>query len=277
MVQPASSSHSRVSVATAPPASRMLRLPRDLELEGALQRPERVQVLDLRAGAERGLAVPAQRHVRIAPEAALFHVGVRRADGHERGPQAPREFGGVFGRGEVGLGDDLDEGHTAAVEIEVRGLGRVGEAFVQRLASVLLEVHADEPHRAGPPRRGPRHGPADRQRPVVLRNLIALRQVRVEVVLASEAGNRRHGAPESQRRHRRQVDRSRVRRGQRAGQTEARRARVRVRRRAEARGAGAEHLACRRELRVHLEANGHVVRAGWIRCRVPSSYRHCGV
>ena len=51
---------------------------------------------------------------------------------------------GLLRAAQVGVGDDLDQGHAAAVEIDAALLGRPGEALVQELARVLLHVDAVE-------------------------------------------------------------------------------------------------------------------------------------
>jgi hypothetical protein len=52
----------------------------DLERDRPLHGPERVHVLDLDLGPERLRPPPAERHVRLDPQLAALHVGVRRAD-----------------------------------------------------------------------------------------------------------------------------------------------------------------------------------------------------
>ena len=69
-------SQSRVSWTTRPPDCDDLDLPFDLVLDRVLEKAERVQVLDLGFRAQRGLASRADGHVRVAPQAALFHVSV---------------------------------------------------------------------------------------------------------------------------------------------------------------------------------------------------------
>src|SRR5690606_36309378 len=92
----------------------------------------------------------------------------------------------------------------------------------------------------------------DRDRLVVLADLVVLRHVRIEVVLPGEPTPRsdlttqREADPDGVLHRRRVEDR------QRARQTEAGRAHLGVRGRAEARGATTEHLRGRAELDVHL-------------------------
>ena len=97
------------------------------------------------------------------------------------------------GRAQVGLGDDLDQRRAAAVEVDDRELGAVDApalADVDQLRRVLLEVHAVDAH-AG-------ELAAAAERLVVLGDLVALRQVGIEVVLAVEDRARRQLAAERQ-------------------------------------------------------------------------------
>ena len=125
------------------------------------------------------------RHVGVAAQAALLHVAVVDAEPHEDRAQAAEELRGVGRRPQVGLGDDLDERHAAAVEVDVGLAIGVGKPLVQRLAGVLFHVDARDADARR--RRAARSRPRRRrQRLLVLRDLIALRQVRIEVVLARE-------------------------------------------------------------------------------------------
>ena len=94
------------------------------------------------------------------------------------------------------------------------------------------------------------------ERRLVLADLVALRQVGIEVVLARE--DRMLGEisqPSARPSLIVMLDRARVRHRQRAGMREADRAGVRVLRRAVLELAAAEHLRPRLQVRVHLEAD----------------------
>ena len=94
-----------------------------------------------------------------------------------------------------------------------------------------------------------------RERPLVLRDLVALRQVRIEVVLAREDRLDLHRAAERVRGARAELDDPPVQDRQRARQAEADRADVRVRRRAEAGAAAAEDFRLREQLRVNFQTD----------------------
>jgi len=211
--------------------------------------------------AQRGLSDRPDRDIGVAPQAALFHVPVVHAQPNERVAQVLEERRGVARRAQVRLGDDLDERNAGAIVVDVRPLGGIGEPFVQRLAGVLFHVHArdadacalgtlqlDEAGR--------------RQRLVVLRDLIALRKVRIEVVLPREDRPRVDAAAQRERGARGQIDRPPVQHRQRARQPEADGTDVRVRRRPEARGTPAEDFGLGEELRVDLEPDDGFVRHG---------------
>ena len=88
-----------------------------------------------------------------------------------------------------------------------------------------------------------------------MRDLIALWEVGVEVVLPREHGPRRDLATERQPELHDPLDRDAVRHGERPGEAEADGARLGVLPRAEAGGTAAEHLRPRLQLDVDLEAD----------------------
>ncbi len=229
-------------------------LPFYLVLERLLQKPERVQILHLRFRPERRRAGGPHRYVRVAAEAALFHVAVVDAEPYENRPKTGEEPGGIGRRAQIRLGDDLDERHAAAVVVDVRLAPRVRKSLVQGLAGIFLHVHARDADTGGPARGGRvfDHA-AGRQRLLVLGDLITLGEIRVEVVLPREHRRLVDPAPERERRLDRLVHGRAVQNGQRARQAEADWADVRVRRRAELGAAAAEDLRSRLELRVNLE------------------------
>src|SRR5581483_1785173 len=107
-----------------------------------------VDVLQLGAGAKPALAGLPHGDVRVDAERALLHLRVRDAELDDRLPQELQEVARLLGRAEVGLRDDLDEGRSAAVEVDERMLGAdlaPGAApDVHRLRRVLLEVRSDD-------------------------------------------------------------------------------------------------------------------------------------
>ena len=93
-------------------------------------------------------------------------------------------FDRLVGGGDIGFGDDFHERSAAAVEVHA-GMGGV----VVDLGGILLEVDvvdADELLRSV--RADDLHASADAKRISVFRDLVVLRHVGVEVVLAVERG-----------------------------------------------------------------------------------------
>jgi hypothetical protein len=130
--------------------------------------------------------------VGVAAQRTFFHVAVADA-GVEDDFLKPGEVLVRFrGRSHVRFADDLGEGHARAVQIDGGLRGSISEALVQTLARVFFQVQA---------------GDADfflafrasyvhrfrciqfRQRLVILRDLVALRQVRIEIVLPRKNGS----------------------------------------------------------------------------------------
>ena len=94
---------------------------------------------------------------------------------------------------------------------------------------------------------------------VELRDLVALGQVGIEVVLAREDGALAHLAVDGQRGQRGKLDGLRVQHRQRAGQPQAHRADVGVGRRAKVVGATAEGLGGGEQLHVDFESDHGLV------------------
>ena len=94
---------------------------------------------------------------------------------------------------------------------------------------------------------------------VELRDLVALGQVGIEVILARKDGALAHLAVDGQRGQRGKLDGLGVEHRQRAGQPQADRADVGVRRRAEVIGATAEGLGGGEQLHVDFESDDGLV------------------
>jgi len=157
-------------------------LPARLDLDRLTDEADRIDVLDFAARAKLAARL-SHRNVDIGAQVALFHVAVAGAQIAQDGP----EFGDVglrlLGRAHVGLGHDFHQGNARAIEIDV---GIVGMLVVQRFAGVLLKMEAlDADAHALAVDVDLDFALAD-HRLFVLRDLIALRQIRVEVVLAVE-------------------------------------------------------------------------------------------
>jgi hypothetical protein len=93
------------------------------------------------------------------------------------------------------------------------------------------------------------------ERAVELRNLIALRQVRVEIIFAREDGLLVDAQAQSERGACAEFDGAAIQDRQRARQSQTHRTRVRVRLVAKTRGAAAKNLRLRIQLRVNFKAN----------------------
>src|SRR5699024_7809280 len=171
-----------------------------LEAYGLLHRAQGVDVLGLGAGAELGAALLAQGEVRVHTHGALVHAGIGHAEGlnqvAQRGDVGARDLRGALAGALDRLGDDLDQRHAGAVAVH-QGGGRTVDATgsateVGQLAGVLLHVGAldlDAP--LGAVIEDDVQVAVVGDRLVVLADLVVLRLVWVEVILAREAGVRR--------------------------------------------------------------------------------------
>ena len=98
-----------------------------------------------------------------------------------------------------------------------------------------------------------------RQRLIIWRDLVALGQVRVEIVLARETRHRPNATIERQTAFHGDFHGLAAQHRQGAGQTQANRTHVSIGRRAEAGGAATEDLGGRRQLNVNLEPDHRLV------------------
>ena len=165
------------------------------------------------------------------------------------------ELGGLGGRPHVGLADDLDERHAAPVVVDVGATIGVGETLVQRLTRVLFHVDARQADVLGLTLDSDVEAATQCERQLVLRDLIALRQVRIEVVLAREHRSRLDIAAARECGLDRVVDGLTIEHGKRAWQAQAHGTDLRVRRGAELGAAAAEDLRARLQLGVDFEAD----------------------
>ena len=120
-------------------------------------------------------------------------------------PQQRQPFAGCGSVAQVGLGDDLDQRRAAPVEVDQRLVRAVDASRlrdVDELRRVLLEVDAMDAHLA--------EAAPGRQRDVVLADLVGLRAVGIEVVLAVKDRARRDLAAERERDLERELDRAPV-------------------------------------------------------------------
>src|SRR5262249_56585049 len=143
-----------------------------------------VIVFNLALGADLARARRPHGHVGVAAEAAFLHVPVADLEVLEDGAQRPQVGARLGGAAQVGLAHDLEERDAAAVEVDQAATG-VG--VVNVLPGVLLHVDAGQAHT---PRRAVDHDlePAGRAHGLLVHaDLVALRKVGVEVVLAREA------------------------------------------------------------------------------------------
>jgi hypothetical protein len=133
---------------------------------------------------------------------------------------------------------------------------------MERLPGVLFHVDARQLHVLPHPGDIDVQAPASRQRQLVLRDLIALRQIGIEVVLAREDRSRLHVATEREGSADGEVDRRAIQDRQRSRKAQAHRTDVRIRWSAETRGTAAENLRRCPQLCVNLQPDDGLVGHG---------------
>ena len=231
----------------------------DFVLQRLLQVTEGVEVFYFNLGAELFRAAQAHAYVGVAAERAFLHVAIADA-GVEQDLAQRGEIGvGLFGRAHVRFGDDFAERRAAAVVVDVSFLGGLREAFVKILGGVFFQVKT----RDADPFLGPANfdfEPATgSERQFVLRDLIALGQVRVEVILAGEAGMLVDRAVQRERSAHGHLHGAFVEHWQSTGEAETDGTDVGVWRIAEARRAAAKDLRPGEELDVDFQTDDRLI------------------
>ena len=141
----------------------------------------------LRLGARaKGLARTAHRHVHIGAHRAFFHVAIAAADIAQDRAQLTQVGPCFGGRAHIGAAHDLHQRNARTVQVNI-GHGRV--LIVHQLARILFNVDAlDADHLVfGNPGlfvRLDQQAAFAHQRVIKLADLVALRQIGVEIVLA---------------------------------------------------------------------------------------------
>jgi len=239
----------------------LLELPLCLVAHGPLDGGDAVEILDLddRRGGDAAVGLRnVQVYVGVAAQAPLLHLAI----GHSQLAEQQADFlevgAGLLRAGDLGLADDLQERSAGAIEIDPAGLS-AAILVVQQLSCVLLQVHANQAD-APRPLPGIDLQPAFlAERQIILADLIVLRQIGIEVVLAIPLGESGHAAVERQRRLDGKVERAPVHHRQRPRQAETNRAGRRVRRLAKRRATAAEKLCPRQELNVDFQTDDGAV------------------
>ncbi len=154
-----------------------------LVLDRLADEGDRVHVLDLAAGAERRAGL-AHGDVDVGAQRPLLHVAVAGAEIAQDRAQLGHIGLGLLGVADVGLGHDLHQRHAAAVEID---MGHRRRPVVQQLAGVLLQMQPlDADGRGLAAVELDDHLALADDRRLVLADLVALRRVRIEIVLPVE-------------------------------------------------------------------------------------------
>ena len=186
----------------------------------------------------------------------------------------------LFRRPEVGLGHDLEKRCAGAVEINA---GFPTEGIVDRLAGIFLQMRAGDADRKKRPvfQRHLENTFADDGRKK-LTDLIALGQVRVEVIFAIEDGAFSDAGTDAQTKLDRVADSFLVQHGQHAGHAQIHRICLLIRRGAKCCRRARENFRLCSELQMHLETHHgfptHDVTAsscGMAMCQSVSRCRRC--
>src|SRR5208337_3165294 len=158
-------------------------LPARFMLDRLPDEADRIEVLDLASGAEWGAGL-AHGNVHIRAQIAFLHVAITGAKVPHDDAQLGNIGLSVVGGTQIRLRYDLHERYPRTIEVDQ---GHGGVAIMQQFPRVLLKMKPLDAHRH---RLAVRHVENDFALPdhgrLVLADLIALRQVGIEVVLAIE-------------------------------------------------------------------------------------------
>ena len=158
-------------------------LPGNLILQGRAGAAEAVHVFDFDFLAQLGFAFETNAHVDIAADHAFFHVGIADAAIDKDFFEGVEIGVGHFGAGDVGLGDDLQQGHAGTVKIKPAAAIKM-----KALADVFFQVSAGNPDAT--------HAAVELEIDiavrggglVVLSQLVVLGHVGVKIILPIELG-----------------------------------------------------------------------------------------
>ncbi len=231
-----------------------------LDLDRLLDEPHGVHILDLAARAQMAeilrfliffvLTGQTDRHVHIGAHGTGLHVAVARPQIAQDLAQFGQIGGCLFGAADVGAAHDLHQRNTGAVQVDE---GHVRVHVVDRFARVLFKVDAFNAHQ---PRRAVaqfhQHFTFAHNGVVKLRDLIALWQVGVEIVLAVKGAVQVDLGLQAQTRAHGLFDAVFVDGGQHAGHGRVNESDVIVRLGPEFGRGGGKELGVRQNLRVHL-------------------------
>ncbi len=223
-----------------------------LVFDGALKKAKRVQVLDLAAGSELVAAGWTHGNVGIAAEGSFLHVAVADLDPTHQRVERLGVRHRLLSATHVGLRYDFQQWGAGPVEVDAT---QVVELLMQQLAGVLFQVGAGEAddlldfaHRYRDPA-------ALHDRQLVLTDLVAFGEIRIEIVLARNNRTTIDGSTNRESKTDRPLDCPFVCYRQHTRERDIHRAGLRVGCGAERRRSTREHLGCRRQLSVRLQAD----------------------
>ena len=122
-----------------------------------------------------------------ATELSLLHVAVRHADELHDLLELGQVSNRFLGAADIGLAHDLRERNTGAVEVDIAVAIRILEAVVDGLSGVFFEVQPRDADAFRPSADVDLQPTVLGERLIELRDLVTLRQVGIEVVLARKA------------------------------------------------------------------------------------------
>src|SRR4029077_829727 len=161
-------------------------LPVNFVFQGLADKTEGIHILDFGLGPKLFLASWTHADIGVTARGSFLHVDVTDARVEDDFFQSRKVFVGFLGRSDIRRTDYFNQRYPATVQIDRGLLLRIGKTLVQTLASIFLEVQPRNSNLLDSAAGWDLDPTVLSQRLIVLRDLVALGQIRIEIILAGE-------------------------------------------------------------------------------------------
>ena len=226
---------------------------------------EGVEVLDFATRAE-WLTAATHRDVGITAEGPLLHIAVANTNPAH---QCMQRFGirnRLLRAGQIGFSDNFQQRCTGTIQIDT---AHTMEIFMQRFTGVFFQMRAGQMHRFFNIAHHDRQRATLHHRQFVLADLVALRQIRIEIILARKNRPRTDGSADRKTKTNGTLNGPAIQYRQHAGQRDINRTGLRIRTRAEGGRRAGKYFRAGRQLRVGFKPDHNfpshcaTLREGW--------------
>ena len=230
-------------------------LPVQFVIDGLLNELEGINVLQFGSGSVLLFAHSPHGYIGVASQAAFFHVAIADVQIFQDLLQPGQVIVSLRRRTNIRGRHDFYQRHAASVEVQMRVSAGIRKPLVQGFSGVFFHMDALYSNFLSGAVHGNFNVAVLRQRPVVLGDLIALREIRIKVILARPLRFRIDAAVEPDCSSGGNADGDAVQHRKRAGQSQAHRTGIHIRRLAEFCGARTEQFGVRQELGMTFQSD----------------------